>query len=133
MVESRVTTLDDLLDRAVEGVAGARAAAIGGLDGLLVEQRPAAAVDLTATVAELAGAIAALDRALGAVAPAGAGEPGAGAAIAALTVDATSVSVHVARATERHYVLLLTDRGAGPDDARRVVAEAAREVGEMVG
>ena len=55
--------LDDILAFLVDHVDGALVAAVGGMDGLLVEQHPAQGRDLSATTAELTDLISTARRA----------------------------------------------------------------------
>jgi len=52
-----VQDLEDILGQLVEGVDGALAAAVAGMDGLVIEQHPRESVELAAVVAELTNAL----------------------------------------------------------------------------
>jgi predicted regulator of Ras-like GTPase activity (Roadblock/LC7/MglB family) len=60
-----MASLDDILARLVQQVDGAMLAAIGSMDGLVVEQHPHSGPDLGAVAAELTHVLRGLNRAFG--------------------------------------------------------------------
>ena len=116
--------LDEILDRVLAESDGALVAAVAGVDGLVIEQRPEGSTDLALCVAELSGAVTALRRAL----QGGLG----GGGIGALQVEGDYLRLLVHHATAQHYVLVALPVAADGADARAALAEAANAVRELV-
>ncbi|TVR90943.1 MAG: hypothetical protein EA416_10430 [Trueperaceae bacterium] len=117
-------SLEDILDRLLAQADGGVAAALGGMDGLLVEQRPAAGPDLTTVVAELTGALADLRRA---VTDALEGGP-----VTALDVRSEHVRALVRHVTSEHYLVLTLHPAADVALAERALGEATAAVRELL-
>lgn len=116
--------LDEILDRVLAATDGALVAAVAGVDGLVIEQRPSGSADLSLCVAELSGAITSLRRALDGGLDAG--------PIGALQVESERLHLLVVHATSQHYVVVALASAANAAPARASVAAAAAAVRELV-
>lgn len=129
-------SLEAILEGLLTQVDGAAVAGVGGMDGLVVEQRPesrnasanAAAdggvPDVAVCVAELTTTLAGARRA---VADALAGGP-----IEALHVRSEARLVLVRHVTAQHYLLLVASPATDEGRAAGALAEAAAQVRELV-
>lgn len=129
-------SLEAILESVLTQVDGAAVAGVGGMDGLVVEQRPAArgasaraagdrsVPDVSVCVAELTTTLAAARRA---VADALAGGP-----IEALHVRSEARLVLVRHVTAQHYLLLVASPSTDERQAAGALAEAAVQVRELV-
>ena len=117
-------SLEDILDRLLAQADGAVAAALGGMDGLLVEQRPAAGPDLTTVVAELTGALADIRRAVT--------EALEGGPVTAVDVRGEHVRALVQHVSSEHYLVLAVHPAADAVLAERALGEATTAVRELL-
>jgi predicted regulator of Ras-like GTPase activity (Roadblock/LC7/MglB family) len=117
-------TLDEILERLLDDAEGAVVAAVGGMDGLVVEQRPRERSELAVCVAELTSALVGVRRAVG-------GALGGGA-IEELSVGSERVQALVRQVTPGHYLLLALEPTADRSAAARALSEGAREVRELL-
>ncbi len=113
-------SLEEILDRLLAQADGGLAAALGGMDGLLVEQRPAGDGDLSIAVAELTGALADLRRA---VTDALQGGP-----VTAVEVRSERVRTLVRHVSSDHYLMLTLHPAADVGLAERALNEATDAV-----
>lgn len=115
-------SLEEILDRLLAQSDGGLAAALGGMDGLLVEQRPAGGGDgdLSIAVAELTGALADLRRA---VTDALQGGP-----VTAVEVRSERVRTLVRHVSSDHYLMLTVHPAADVGLAERALNEATDAV-----
>ena len=130
--------LETILERLLEESEGAELAAVGGMDGLVVEQRPSPGVlasrtgeppggrspDLAVCVAELTNALAGARRAVG--------EALEGGAIEAVQVRSERRLLMVRHVTPAHYLLLGLRLGANASAAELALESAAQQVRELV-
>ncbi|MEW6421607.1 MAG: roadblock/LC7 domain-containing protein [Deinococcota bacterium] len=108
------------LTQLVADVDGAWAAAIGGLDGLLVEGHAAASTDLNLLVAEHAGLLRAANAAYGDTLGAGAARE--------LYLRGERLSVYLHPITPDFFLLLALDARSNLGQARLYGREAARKL-----
>lgn len=128
-------SLEAILEGLLRQVDGATVAGLGGMDGLVVEQRPESrsastdvaqgdgVPDLTVCVAELTTILAGARRA---VADALGGGP-----IEALQVRSETRLVFVRHVTAQHYLLLVAPPATDEGRAAGALAEAAAQVREV--
>jgi predicted regulator of Ras-like GTPase activity (Roadblock/LC7/MglB family) len=117
-------SLEEILERLLVQADGAVIAAVGGMDGLVVEQRPEPGPDLSVCVAEFANALTGVRRAVG--------EALAGGAVQELDVRGERVHALVRHVTPDHYVLLALQPSADLHAAGRALGEAATGVRELL-
>lgn len=106
-----MTELEDTLATLVRNVPGAVFAAVGGMDGLLVEQTPDDRDDLPEAVAELTTVLSIAHRTVG--------ELLGGGPVARVTIDAEDLSIGIWTVTDEYWcilasTLILDLRVAGP-------------------
>lgn len=116
--------LEEILERLLARAEGAVAAAVGGMDGLLVEQRPERQPDLAVCVAELTNALVGVRRAVG--------EALAGGAVAELSVRSEHVVALVRHVTPEHYLLLALEPSADAVAAAQALDDGAQRVRELL-
>ncbi len=117
-------TLDEILERMLTQAEGAVVVAVGGMDGLLVEQRPQAGADLASCVAELTNALVGARRAIG--------EALAGGAVEQLSIRTERVQALVRHVSPEHYLLLALQPSADTGAAARALEEGAHRVRELL-
>ena len=118
-----MSNLEQILERLLTCADGAVAVAVGGMDGLLVEQRPERQPDLTVCVAELTNALVGVRRAVG--------EALAGGAVAELSIRSEHVVALVRHVTPEHYLLLALEPSADTGAAARALDDGAQRVREL--
>ncbi len=117
-------SLDEILERLLTQADGVLVAAVGGMDGLVVEQRPQERAELAVCVAELTNALVGLRRAVG--------EALAGGAVEELSVSSERVQALVRHVTPEHYLLLALEPTADRAAAARALDEGANRVRELL-
>lgn len=116
--------LEEILERLLACAEGAVAVAVGGMDGLLVEQRPERQPDLAVCVAELSNALVGARRAVG--------EALAGGAVVELSVRSEHLAALVRHVTPEHYLLLALEPSADMAAAERALDDGAQRVRELL-
>jgi predicted regulator of Ras-like GTPase activity (Roadblock/LC7/MglB family) len=116
-------SLEAILARLVEGVPSAELAALGSMDGLLVEQHPPFGRDLAAAAAELTNVLVGVGRAVGRHLELG--------DTSELVVVASGGRALVRSVTPDLYLLLLTSR-EGDAGASAALDQAVQAVRELV-
>lgn len=115
--------LEQLLSNLVSGVDGALAAAIGGVDGLLIDQFTLNAdLDLPATVAETANLLRA----------AAAGYSGTVGPVRELIVSAERATAYTRQVSPGLFLLVLLSPGGNLGMARVLSTQAARGIQETL-
>ncbi|HKI56567.1 MAG TPA: roadblock/LC7 domain-containing protein [Trueperaceae bacterium] len=112
--------LEEILGQLVEGVDGALAAAVAGMDGLVIEQHPRESTELAAVVAELTNALKGLQLTVG--------EHLGGGAMRELIVTSER-RIGYARLLEGDlFCLLVLNRHGNLGKARLLTAETERKI-----
>lgn len=106
--------LDDALSFLVKNVDGARFAAIGGMDGLMVEQYPRTIGDLSAFTAEFTNVVALLNKVVTGAAQAGALQE---------VMTTAEQAMYYARVLDSHLFLVLAMNPAGNFGKARLYSE----------
>lgn len=117
--------LDEILALLVDQVDGAQVAAVGGMDGLLVEQYPAQGRDLSATTAELTNLLTATRTAYSGTLDAG--------EIHEVIVTAEQVIGYTRLLGDDMFCLIVMNPGGNIGKARLYSEEAARRILEVFG
>ncbi|HKI59110.1 MAG TPA: hypothetical protein VKA00_07850 [Trueperaceae bacterium] len=112
--------LEEILGQLVEGVEGALAAAVAGMDGLVIEQHPRESTELTGVVAELTNAFRPLQATLG-------GHLAAGA-MRELIVTSERRIVYARLLDGDLFCLLVLNRRGNVGKARLLTTEAGRKI-----
>lgn len=115
-----MTDLDEILASLVEGVAGATAAAVGGVDGLIVDQYPNLDPDLAGAAAELTTVVTSLRRLFGDHLDAG--DPHE------VVLAGDALTVYVRLLDDSYFTLVLLDASGDLDAARSHSLEAGRRI-----
>lgn len=115
-----MTELEDTLATLVRNVPGAVFAAVGGMDGLLVEQTPDDRDDLPEAVAELTTVLSIARRTVG--------ELLEGGSLARVTIDAEDLSVGIWTVTEDYWCIVASTLTID----LRAVGPAARDAVERI-
>lgn len=112
--------LEEILVQLVEGVDGALAAAVAGMDGLVIEQHPRESTELAGVVAELTGALTALSTTVA--------ERLGGGATQELAVTSERRIAYVRLLEGGLFCLLVLNRHGNLGKARLLTGEADRKI-----
>lgn len=112
--------LEQILGQLVDGVDGCLAAAVAGMDGLVIEQHPQEAAELAAVVAELTNALTALRSTVS-------GHLGGGALHEAIVTSERRVA-YARLLDDDLFCLLILNRHGNIGKARLLSGEAARKI-----
>lgn len=117
--------LDEILATLVSQVDGATAAAVGGMDGLLVERYPPQGRDLTAVAAELTDLLGACRAAIG--------ERLGGGPLREVIVITDKLTGYARVLTEELFCLVVLESGGNIGKARLYGERAARHLLAVLG
>jgi uncharacterized protein len=115
-----VQDLEEILGQLVEGVDGALAAAVAGMDGLVIEQYPGESTELPAVVADMTNAIKGLELTVT--------EHLAGGAMRELIVTSERRVAYARLLEGGLFCLLVLNRHGNIGKARLLTTEAGRRI-----
>lgn len=115
-----MNALDEILAAMVNDIGGATAAAVGGVDGLIVEQYPADGLDLSGATAELTTVVTSVQSLFGDYLEAGAPSE--------VIVAGDALTAYVRLLNDEYFSLVLLDGAADLDAARTISDDAGRRI-----
>jgi predicted regulator of Ras-like GTPase activity (Roadblock/LC7/MglB family) len=119
-----MTELDDILANLVDRVDGATAAAVGSMDGLLIEQSVTQGQDLAPLVAELTNLLSGGKRALGSHV--------AGGPLSELILTAEQLVTYTRLLDSTLFCVIIIEAGGNLGKARLYARQAARSILEAL-
>ena len=118
-----MTDLDEILASLVQGISGATVAAVGGVDGLIVDQYPNGGVDLAGATAELTTVVTSVQSLFGDYLDAGAPSE--------VIVAGDGLTAYVRLLNDAYFSLVLLDASGDLQLARSKSLEAGRLILEV--
>lgn len=115
-----MSALDEILASLVEGIGGATAAAVGGVDGLIVDQYPEGELDLAGATAELTTVVTSVQNLFGDYLDAG--DPNE------VILTGERITAYVRLLNREYFSLVLLDPSGDLELARRRSREAGQRI-----